>query len=192
MEPQKISHQERGNLGDPAPFVALDVLQMSLQEKGALQTNGNYIVDHAKNCARVHVDALSACDEPATPGKILEREQVGARTLMICNLPCRVRYDDVLEAIYSVGFGAPGDGFVEFVHLPFRSWRPDSNLGYCFINFFCPSDAARFAIAFEGYRFNSTRSSKICTVKTAKCQGYNGNYQGLRLHRNRMLADEAL
>jgi len=95
----------------------------------------------------------------------------GARTMMICNIPCRVSHDELVEAINSIGFGST----YEFVHLPSRYGASDSNLGYGFVHFFRKADAESFALAFDGYRFINRGSTEACTVKVADCQGRNAS-----------------
>jgi RNA recognition motif-containing protein len=99
------------------------------------------------------------------------KQLVEGRTMMVCNIPCRVRHADLVEAIESMGFAQT----YEFIHLPARREQRDSNLGYGFIHFFHGEDAERFALAFEGYRFEYKASTKACTVKVASCQGRMGN-----------------
>lgn len=96
-----------------------------------------------------------------------KRNMNRGRTMMICNIPCRVRDVDVVGAMESLGFGKA----FEFVHIPSRPSQPDCNLGYCFVHFFQVVDAERFALAFEGYCFTSKGSNKACTVKVATLQG---------------------
>jgi len=91
--------------------------------------------------------------------------------MMMCNIPCRVSHCDFIEALGSNGFGS----CYEFVHLPCRYMREDSNLGYGFVHFFREADAERFALAFEGYHFSQKGSTKTCTVKIADCQGHDAN-----------------
>jgi hypothetical protein len=95
---------------------------------------------------------------------------------MICNIPCRLSQDDVIEAIHSVGFA----GMYDFVYLPDRKRRATGartfgNIGYAFVNFKCAQTAESFITAFENFRFQGTHSAKRCTVKYAERQGYNAN-----------------
>lgn len=99
-----------------------------------------------------------------------------ATTMMICNVPCSVNQQAVMEAIDSVGFA----GAYNFVYLPVRLWRRNrtkftGNLGYAFVDFKHADDAERFAIAFEDYKFAGTHSTKRCTVKHAREQGFNAS-----------------
>lgn len=104
-------------------------------------------------------------------GKVNPRSDA-TTTMMICNIPCRVSTETLIEAIEAVGFG----GTYEFLHLPCRyGQEASSNLGYGFVNFLKQEDAAKFAVAFEGYHFEGSRSVKKCTVKVASFQGFNAN-----------------
>lgn len=93
-----------------------------------------------------------------------------AVTMMLCNIPCRLGHDDIVEAIVSVGFA----GRYDFVYLPNRNGKRDANIGYAFVNFQNQHDADCFADTFQDFRFAGTNSSKRCTVKPAHHQGYNG------------------
>jgi hypothetical protein len=177
-----------------------DALQTSLQQVGTLQSKCDIVMTSGKTIYDHKVDTKSLVEVRTRHQKHAETSQVVSkrneytnppmkdkkgkdpRTLMICNLPCRIVYDDLIDAIGSIGFA---DAF-EFVHLACRYKQPDSNLGYAFINFFSPADAARFASAFEGYQFSHKGSTKACTVKVAKTQGFNGSYR--RMQRNLRLA----
>lgn len=169
-----------------------DALATSLHHVAVWQSKNESITQNAKSFFEVEADTSIAVEARTRHKKILEASQdvcrlkenvnsslkpkscnAAPRTLMICNLPCRIGYDELVEAIDSIGFG---DAF-EFVHLASRYKQPDSNLGYAFVNFFSPKDAARFARAFEGYHFDNKGSKKACTVKVAKSQGFNGSYR---------------
>jgi len=91
-------------------------------------------------------------------------------TLMICDLPCSITQPLLCEAIDTLGFARKYD----LLHLPAagRSMLAcASNLGYGFINFREPQDAVLFAQAFDGYKFDSTGSTKVCKVRQARVQG---------------------
>jgi hypothetical protein len=89
-------------------------------------------------------------------------------TMMIRNIPCRITLERVVDALDSVGFCSTYD----FVHLPHR-FAKSPNLGYAFVNFYNADDAARFAVAFNGFRFPRTQSNKKCEVTLADRQGFN-------------------
>mmetsp|Transcript_123970 Transcript_123970/g.193509 ORF Transcript_123970/g.193509 Transcript_123970/m.193509 type:complete len:269 (+) Transcript_123970:70-876(+) len=156
--------------------IALSLWQMLLQHEGGKQSqmgcgNPNFL-EHAVGKAPVREGpALRALDrqerasqEAGNKGK--SRKSRG-RTMMICNIPCRIGEQDVITAMESRGFG----NAYEFVHIPSRPSQPASNLGYCFVHFFRVADAERFALSFEGYSFTSKGSTKACTVKVADIQG---------------------
>lgn len=87
------------------------------------------------------------------------------RTMMICNMPCRVSQTDLVDAIDSIGFA----GKFQITYLPCH-FGSAANLGYGFVYFPCCKDAERFALEFEGYHFSQKDSPKKCTVKVAKQQ----------------------
>jgi hypothetical protein len=89
-------------------------------------------------------------------------------TMMIRNIPGRLQMPNLKQAIDSKGFA----GTYQFVHIPSRSCQT-SNLGYAFVDFYDPKVAASFAVAFEGYQFSRTRSTKKCTVTAAEHQKFN-------------------
>jgi hypothetical protein len=95
-------------------------------------------------------------------------------TLMICNIPCRITLQQLVEVIDSMGFA----GKYDFLHLPIgggSSAGSRSNLGYGFINFADPVDAEPFRKAFMNYQFEGTSSAKVCTVRPAHIQGLENN-----------------
>jgi len=182
MEPCSDSHELEMASDNPTPHVS-DVLQTALQQAAVLREtsdlmlrNGNTsIMESPVQYALVRTEASeesgSQLVETCPDAQDDEDE---ARTMMICNLPCRIRYNDLVEAIKSVGLD------FEFVHLPRRLTSLDSNMGYAFVHFFNPTDAARFALAFEGFRFSQSKSRKVCKVRIAKLQGYNGGHRVAR------------
>lgn len=71
-------------------------------------------------------------------------------------------------------------GFVgryDFFYIPVSS-KPKknrcANLGYGFVNFLTPQDAARFLRHFTGYRFG-LHSDKVCEVQISQTQGLEAN-----------------
>jgi hypothetical protein len=122
-----------------------------------------------QNISQAHEHMIS--DTPAqNPESDVTIITSNATTMMICNIPCRLPYDCLVDAIHSIGFA----GTYEFVHVPHRYGQKEANLGYAFVNFTSSEVAARFAVSFEGHRFRETRSTKSCTVKVAERQQYNG------------------
>jgi len=89
-------------------------------------------------------------------------------TLMICNLPCRIRNEEILGAFDSSGFSNTYD----FVHIP--RGRGSGTIGYAFIHFPNSQIAEQFALVFENFQFPGRSSQKKCTVRIADKQCFNG------------------
>jgi hypothetical protein len=147
-----------------------------------VDTNPSLLVDVSKTTSNFLVEKVRLCidqaiEEPRNPPARSRKSRTkggcggSTRTMMICNIPCRVTHANLVEAINSIGF----DGTFEFVRLPSKVGQPHSNLGYGFVEFFSQADANRFARAFEGYRFSGRESPKACTVKVADRQGHIGS-----------------
>lgn len=96
--------------------------------------------------------------------------QVPITTMMLKNIPCRKSQEEVMEHIDSKNFAHRYD----FFYLP-RDVKFRANLGYAFINFVTPEDAARFQAEMNGYRFANSGSSKACAVVAAHVQGLMNN-----------------
>jgi len=95
-------------------------------------------------------------------------------TLMICNIPCRITQQQLVDIIDGMGFG----GKYDFLYLPTggrSSTVGSSNLGYGFINYEDPADAELFQQMFTNYQFEGTTSTKVCTVRPAHIQGLQNN-----------------
>lgn len=91
-------------------------------------------------------------------------------TMMLKNIPCRKSQEEVMAQIDKKGFG----GRYDFFYLP-RDVKFRANLGYAFINFVTPEDAAAFQQEMNGYRFVNSGSSKACVVVPAHVQGMMNN-----------------
>jgi hypothetical protein len=186
-------------IDDTTPLV-VDVLKACLQQVGIDQSRSEYVIqnvkmrlDHAINKSPPTTDdpACISTDTKANPPHMGDKRnkrkdkhgsiggKKSGKSLMICNLPCRLQQDDLVEAIESIGFA----GLFEKVHIPCR--QSDSNLGYAFVHFLQQKHAESFALAFEGYRFTHKGSTKVCTVKAADCQG---NERNRRLPKTMRLA----
>mmetsp|Transcript_59491 Transcript_59491/g.169167 ORF Transcript_59491/g.169167 Transcript_59491/m.169167 type:complete len:110 (+) Transcript_59491:1-330(+) len=86
---------------------------------------------------------------------------------MICNIPCRLAYQELVSRLAACGLG----GRYDYLHLPMAN-RNDSNLGYAFINLSSAEDADWCTACFAGCRFEGfSGSSKVCAVKPARLQG---------------------
>jgi len=55
-----------------------------------------------------------------------------------------------------------------------------ANLGYAFINFVTPEDAAAFQNKMDGYQFPNSGSAKACIVVPAHVQGAVNNLQAFK------------
>jgi len=172
-----VSHYLANNIVNlTQSHIALSLWQMFLQHEGGKQSQrgcGNpnsleYAVGKAlvrEGPAHRSSDRQGIASQEA--GKKRKSRSGRGRTMMICNIPCRIGEQDVITAMESRGFG----NAYEFVHIPSRPSQPASNLGYCFVHFFRVADAESFALSFEGYSFTSKGSTKACTVKVAALQG---------------------
>lgn len=189
-EIQKVNalSQQMQNITNVEPRV-VDMLKACLQQVGVAPSQCDHVIQSIQkdfadvmsnsdetiedNASRCGVDIKLKASKQKKDKKALQRldkngkRMIEGRTMMVCNLPCRVRREDLVKAIESTGFG----GTYEFVHIPGRKEQRDSNLGYGFIHFLHCEDAEKFVHAFEGYRFSDKASSKTCTVKVATCQG---------------------
>jgi hypothetical protein len=168
------------------------VMESCLQQIGIEQLQSDYIIQNVKMC--IDQDAADkstpmkdsscrdACGHATSSQKINRNSKTGrcskdrGRSMMMCNLPCRLSHADLIEAIDSAGFSST----YEFVHLPCRFGQSDSNLGYGFIHFPLQEDAERFALEFEGYRFSQKESTKAVSVKVADYQGRNAKSKRMR------------
>ena len=99
---------------------------------------------------------------------------------MLCDIPCRMSINQVLDAINQVGFSRTYD----LVYVPSRpgSWRPKKtkspqNMGYAFVNFTKPEFAAQFTIVFKDFAFPDSASTKLTFTKPAHTQGYEAHLQ---------------
>jgi len=91
-------------------------------------------------------------------------------TMMLKNIPCRKSQEEVMSHIDQKGFGTKYD----FFYLP-RDVKFRANLGYAFINFVTPEDAAAFERGLNGYQFTGSGSTKACAVVPAHVQGLMNN-----------------
>eukprot|EP00929_Paragymnodinium_shiwhaense_P120094 TRINITY_DN9199_c0_g1_i1.p1 TRINITY_DN9199_c0_g1~~TRINITY_DN9199_c0_g1_i1.p1 ORF type:complete len:700 (+),score=149.15 TRINITY_DN9199_c0_g1_i1:104-2203(+) len=96
-------------------------------------------------------------------------------TMMLKNIPCRKAQEEVMMHIDAKSFANRYD----FFYLP-RDVKFRANLGYAFINFLTPEDAARFQSEMDGYRFSGSGSSKACAVVPAHVQGLMNNLSAFK------------
>jgi len=114
-----------------------------------------------------YIKKFGAGEEPA-PAQI--PGSVPITTMMLKNIPCRKTQEDVMAHIDQQGFLNKYD----FFYLP-RDVKFRANLGYAFINFVTPEDAAAFTAEMNGYRFAGSGSTKACAVVPAHVQGLQNN-----------------
>eukprot|EP00928_Gymnodinium_smaydae_P068960 TRINITY_DN5228_c0_g1_i1.p1 TRINITY_DN5228_c0_g1~~TRINITY_DN5228_c0_g1_i1.p1 ORF type:complete len:164 (+),score=40.30 TRINITY_DN5228_c0_g1_i1:65-556(+) len=90
-------------------------------------------------------------------------------TYMVCNLPCRVSEERLVEALCELGFNECFD----IVYIPKLTNKAGKvhNFGYGFVNFKSALTAARFPAVFHGYRFLEFASEKVCEVRDSHIQG---------------------
>lgn len=99
-------------------------------------------------------------------------------TLMIRNIPCKVKMKALLDLLNSKGFA----GTFDFLYLPVRGHH-SSNLGYAFINFRSATTVAPFMFAFNGVAFSMVsgiRTEKVIEIRPARVQGLAGNIAVVR------------
>jgi hypothetical protein len=90
-------------------------------------------------------------------------------TVMIKNIPCRYTQPDLMAELLAFGFE------FNFLYLPHASRSPKT-LGYGFINFCNPDDAAIFMEAMDGYQWaNQPNSVKKALPVFANIQGLKKN-----------------
>jgi hypothetical protein len=181
--------QSTQRINDPRPLF-VNALATFLKQVGVEQTNRDAVLQKVelhfeqplpKSCfAEDRLDFGAGVSVKASGGENITDEQNGGngniegKTMMICNIPCRLRRKELIDAIVEMGFG----GRFDVVRIPGRFGHSKTNLGYAFIHFLQVTDADNFANAFEGYRFSSHKdSAKACTVKVAACQGGLENQQ---------------
>lgn len=90
-------------------------------------------------------------------------------TVMIRNIPCRCTQEQLIEEISTVTTS------FNFLYLPVSRKR-DGTLGYAFVNFLRPEEAAYFVEVFQDHRFHrQPHSNKRATVTFALLQGFKEN-----------------
>eukprot|EP00400_MALV-I_sp_L67-5_P000356 gene356-710_t len=94
----------------------------------------------------------------------------GITTLMLRNIPNRFHPKNLFDELDKMGLKHKYD----FFYLP-MDLKNESNVGYAFVNFRKPRDAARCRANFEGYKFLHVHSAKVGSVANAHVQGYENN-----------------
>eukprot|EP00929_Paragymnodinium_shiwhaense_P023680 TRINITY_DN14773_c0_g1_i1.p1 TRINITY_DN14773_c0_g1~~TRINITY_DN14773_c0_g1_i1.p1 ORF type:complete len:248 (-),score=26.61 TRINITY_DN14773_c0_g1_i1:594-1337(-) len=95
-----------------------------------------------------------------------------AKTLMLCNLPCRMMIGDVVAMLQGLGY----NGTFNYVKVPTKVSR--SSLGYAFVDFTSAPTAHAFARDFLRHRFEGHKSNKVPSVRVATIQSGNDDAAG--------------
>jgi hypothetical protein len=98
----------------------------------------------------------------------------GTTTLMLRNIPNRVRVQTVFERIRDLGF----EDRIDFLYMPLDMYARQSK-GYAFINFVDANAAADFARRVRGTKFGGRWSTKEAHVCTAAAQGIMANLRSI-------------
>merc|ERR1712232_822373 len=101
------------------------------------------------------------------------------RTVMVKNVPYKVREEELLVAFREKGFDTH-----EHYHVPRKPGKNDTHMGYAFISFSTPEETKRFAIAMTGHQF-SCSNQKTLAVVPAKYEGADPRSDGKKAKRNR-------
>jgi hypothetical protein len=81
------------------------------------------------------------------------------------NIPNKYNQQMLLDEV-----NAHHEGTYDFFYLPI-DFKNKCNVGYCFINFLEPRFIAPFVRTFNGQRWRSFNSEKVCAVSFARIQG---------------------
>jgi len=99
-------------------------------------------------------------------GKIGDEKETRT-TVMVRNIPNKYNKLMLLEEV-----NLNHEGTYDFFYLPI-DFKNRCNVGYCFINFLEPSCIPPFVQEFNGKRWKSFNSEKVCAVSFARIQGKN-------------------
>jgi len=116
-------------------------------------------------------DAASVRSESEVSTNVSSSDEV---TLMIRNLPNRVKATRLVSAFQNAGLGEE----YNYLYLPIDI-RNGVNKGYCFINFVNRSSADKCIETFSGSQLAGTTSKKKLMVQAAYVQGMVANLEGM-------------
>eukprot|EP00811_Abedinium_folium_P033998 NODE_6919_length_1625_cov_7.931909.p1 GENE.NODE_6919_length_1625_cov_7.931909~~NODE_6919_length_1625_cov_7.931909.p1 ORF type:complete len:495 (+),score=130.62 NODE_6919_length_1625_cov_7.931909:184-1485(+) len=119
---------------------------------------------------------LPHCDVPR-PTNFLEPHGSEARevtTVMIHNVPNRYTHKALVRELTSLGF----KGKYDFLYLPIDR-RTSSSVGYAFVNFQAPEDAAQFMTVLSGHRYQGCKC-RVAHATAAHLQGLEENLSHYR------------
>ena len=109
--------------------------------------------------------------EPSGEGEFalaLDRIMAGAdtrTTVMVRNIPNKYNQQMLLDEV-----NINHEGTYDFFYLPI-DFKNKCNVGYCFINFLDPRQIIPFVQEFNGQRWKSFNSEKVCVISFARIQG---------------------
>lgn len=86
-------------------------------------------------------------------------------TTQVRNIPNKYQQQMLLEEI-----NVSHEGTYDFFYLPI-DFKNKCNVGYCFINFLDPKHIVAFVKDFNGLRWKSFNSEKVCAITFARIQG---------------------
>ena len=120
---------------------------------------------HAQNRARIKLNAPAPdIDFALDMNKIAEGSETRT-TVMVRNIPNKYSQQMLLEEV-----NINHKGTYDFFYLPI-DFKNKCNVGYCFINFLEPKYIQPFIEEFNGQRWKSFNSEKVCAVSYARIQG---------------------
>lgn len=108
----------------------------------------------------------SAILQPNTFGEADPEPVPTVTTVMLRHIPNKYTQATLLSELNQMGFA----GRYDFFYLP-MDVQNRTNVGYAFINFLTPQDAARFSQKLTNYKFQHYSSQKIASVSPAHVQG---------------------
>lgn len=85
--------------------------------------------------------------------------------MQVRNIPNKYNQQMLLDEV-----NAHHEGTYDFFYLPI-DFKNRCNVGYCFINFLEPHFIAPFVRTFNGQRWKSFNSEKVCAISFARIQG---------------------
>lgn len=103
-----------------------------------------------------------------TPKRATQSSTTSTRlvtTLMLCNLPCKLSQEGLVQAVDQLGFA----GTYDLVYVPRGS---NSHIGYGFINFRTSEAASNFTHVITSMTFSTAKTSRPVRVMPAKVQGF--------------------
>jgi len=153
---------------------------------GSEDTDDNSAEDLNTTEIQCHPEQMLSKPQPGMPElkSVQERlKEVKATgpitTLMVCDLPCCLSIQEVVDTMNLRGFSNAFD----LIYMPrpkgLRSEKTGlhHNLGYAFVNFKTPEKAMEFERTFSDFTFPGGASMKRCYTKPAQRQGYKANWK---------------